>query len=397
MPETTAEALIPADSLHLDPVGGVAGDMFLAACLDAGVDAGALRAGLAALHLPGWRLEAREAHSNGIGGTHVDVVLEGPQPHERALAEILQLIAASGLSERAQAAATKVFRALGEAEAAVHRVPVEQIHFHEVGAVDALVDICGAAICLEIMGWPRVTAVPPPSGAGLVKSMHGLIPVPAPATLQLLRGRRLRPSGPGERTTPTGAALLAALAEEVPAMPDLVIERVGYGVGTRKLDDGPNVLRVIRGRAARGHATDSCVIVEANLDDATGQLAAHALEALLAAGAADAWLAPVVGKKGRPGFVLSAMVEEARLAAVQTALLRETPTLGVRWSRRERRVLDRAWREVETPWGRVRVKVGLLDGEAVNLAPEFDDCAAVANAAGVPLKQVLQAALAAAR
>jgi len=381
-------------TLFLDPVGGIAGDMFLAACVDLGVPHDGLVAALDGLRLPGWRLEARAASASGIAGTHVDVVTD-EQHSERGLHEILALLDDSSLPPRAKEAAARVFRALGDAEARAHRVPVEHVHFHEVGAIDSIVDIAGAAVCLELLGWPRVLASPPPAGGGTVVTRHGPIPIPAPATLELMRGRRLRASGPGERTTPTGAALLAVLSEEVPAMPDLAIEATGHGVGTKVFDDAPNVLRIVRGHSAAEHRTGSCVVVEANLDDATGQLVAHAIEMLLAAGAADAWVTPITGKKGRPGFLLSAMADEARLGAVQDVLLRETPTLGVRWSRRERRVLDREWREVGTPWGTVRVKVG-RSGDGANFAPEFDDCVRVAREKGVPLKDVMQAAVAAA-
>lgn len=382
--------------LFLDPVGGIAGDMFLAACLDLGVAQGALETELGRLGPLGFRLEVRRDERESTGGTHVDVVVEGEQPHDRAYVEIVRMVESAGFSERVRAAALEVFRRIGEAEARVHRRTLESIHFHEVGAVDSIVDVCGAAICLELLGWPRVLATPPPAGGGLVKCAHGTLPVPPPATLEIMRGRRFRSSGEGERTTPTGAGILAGLTEEVPSMPDLHVEQIGYGVGTRHFDDAPNVLRAVLGRGAQGHRGGACLLIEANLDDATGQVVAHALEAVLAAGALDAWLTPIVGKKGRPAHLLSALVEEGTRRAVETVILRETTSLGVRASRWERRVLDREWREVQTPWGAVRVKLGREAGQLVNVAPEHDDCLRLAREAGVPLKDVLQAALAAA-
>lgn len=383
-----------AETLFLDPVGGIAGDMFLAACLDLGVPEASLLAELSKLGPLGFALTVKRDFEASIAGLHVDVAVEGPQPHERSYLDIAKLVEASGLSPRTRDAALKVFRAIGEAEAHVHHKKLEDIHFHEVGAIDSIVDVCGAAICLELLGWPRVIATAPPAGSGTTSSMHGVIPIPAPATLEIMRGRRMRPSGPGERTTPTGAGILAALTEEVAAMPDLLIEKVGYGVGTKKFDDAPNVLRAVLGRAATNHAAKSCLIVEANLDDATGQILARAIEAILEAGAMDAWITPTVAKKGRPGHVLSAMVEQERLDAVRAAIFAETPTLGLRVTQCERTVLDREWREVTTPFGPVRVKLGLQNGKVVNIAPEHDDCLAIAKAKAVPLKRVIAAALA---
>jgi uncharacterized protein (TIGR00299 family) protein len=385
-----------ADTLFVDPVGGIAGDMFLAACLDAGVSPDALRAELAKLGPLGFDLRIRREHEASVAGLHVDVQVEGAQPHERSYVDIVALIERCSLSSRVKQAALRIFRRIGEAEAHVHHKSLEDIHFHEVGAVDSIVDICGAAICLELLDWPHVIATPPPAGSGTIQTAHGLIPVPPPATLEIMRGRTLRASGPGERTTPTGAGILAALSEEVPAMPDLVVERIGYGVGTRRFEDAPNVVRVVLGRRARNHAAKSCVLIETNLDDATGQILARAIDVMLEAGALDAWATPIVAKKGRPAHLVSALAELDTSDAVQRALLAETPSLGLRVTTCQRTVLDREWHHVVTPWGQVRVKVGLDGGRIVNVAPEHDDCLAVAKEAGVPLKRVLQAAAAAA-
>ncbi len=381
-----------ADTLFLDPVGGIAGDMFLAACLDLGVSQEKLEAELAKLGPLGFALKVTRDHEASIAGLHVDVVLEGEQPHERGYVEIRRMIEATTFSPRVKAAALSVFKVIGEAEAHVHHKALEDIHFHEVGAIDSIVDVCGAAICLELLAWPRLLASPPPAGAGMAKTVHGIIPIPPPATLEIMRGRRMRPSGPGERTTPTGAGILAALSEEHPAMPDMAIERIGYGVGTKRFEDAPNILRAVLGRAARNHEGQSSVLIEVNLDDATGQILARAIEASLEAGAQDAWATPIVAKKGRPAHMLSVLVDHDKRAAVEDVLLRETTTLGLRMRTVERLVLDREWHAVQTPWGNVRVKLGLRSGVVINVAPEHDDCLRLAKEAGVPLKRVLQVA-----
>jgi pyridinium-3,5-bisthiocarboxylic acid mononucleotide nickel chelatase len=382
--------------LILEPIGGLAGDMFLAAALDLGVDRAALEAALATLGVPGWRLEVTRRSVSGIAASHVDVVVEGPQPASRRLAELLDLVARSGLSPRARAAATGLLGRIGRAEAKVHGVPVEEVHLHEVGAVDSLVDLCGAAVVLELLGWPRVLSAPPELGRGLARTAHGPMPIPPPAVLELLAGKPVRPGGPpGEAVTPTGAALLAHFAEVGP-LPPFVPLRVGYGAGTVTWPDRPNVLRMtLAGPAAPDQDPAALFVVEANLDDATGQLVARAIEVLLEVGALDAWAAPLTMKKGRPGLLIGALCDGAHRAAVARALLTETTTLGVRWHQVERQVAERVLHQVETPWGPVRVKVATLDGREVGAQPEYEDALARARAAGVPLKDVLAAAAAA--
>src|SRR5512141_2783411 len=293
-----------AGLLVLEPIGGIAGDMFLAAALDLGVDRAALEAALRTLGVTGWRLEVARRTDSGIAGTHVDVVVEREQPHARGIAEILALVEASGLSPRARAAARAIFERIGRAEAKVHGVALDEVHFHEVGAVDSIVDVCGAAVALDLLGWPRVVSAPPALGRGIVRSAHGPMPAPPPAVIELLVGKPVRPGGPqGEAVTPTGAALLAELAEVGP-LPAFVPGRIGYGVGTVRWPDRPNVLRMtegepgstagvggigagagvalaaagaeVAGRAAEG--PDALWVLEANLDDCPGQLVARAIE-----------------------------------------------------------------------------------------------------------------------
>jgi pyridinium-3,5-bisthiocarboxylic acid mononucleotide nickel chelatase len=380
--------------LYLEPVGGIAGDMFLAAGVDLGLSPEALTQALSGLKVPGWKLAVSRAVRHAISGTHLDVVVDEREAHpHRAYTDIRQLIeSAETLSPKAKSRALEVFRAIGEAEAKVHGVSLDEIHFHEVGAVDSIVDICGAAVVLDLLGDPEVYAAPPPLGSGTIRVAHGNMPIPVPATLELLKDVPVRFEGVGELTTPTGAALLKVLAR-IGHPPDFIVERVGYGVGTKDFKDRPNVLRASLGRAE--DKAEGLWVVEANLDDSTPQLLGHLVERLLAGGALDAWVTPVVMKKGRPGHLLSAMVEGSRREAVVDLMLRESTTLGVRSYPVERQALERDWVEVETPWGKVRVKRGLRGGEVLNAHPEFEDCRRIAEAAGVPVKQVMAAALAA--
>ena len=385
--------------LHLETIGGIAGDMFLAAALDVGVDRAALEAALRTLRVPGWRLEVTRRSASGIEGTHVDVVVEGEQPHARGLGEILALVDGSGLPGRARAAARALFERIGRAEAKIHGIPLEEVHFHEVGAVDSIVDLCGAAVALDLLGWPKVVAAPPELGSGLTRTAHGPLPVPTPAVLEIFSGTPVRHGGPpGEAITPTGAAILAELAAVGP-IPVFAPRRIGYGVGTSSWPDRPNVLRMTLGdpvTSAAGEPDGLCVL-EANLDDCPGQLVARAIEVALEAGALDAWAAPVTMKKGRPGVLLSALVDEARREAVTKAFFEETTTLGVRRHAVGRDVLDREISTVETPYGPVRVKVARSGGRELGAHPEYDDCARVAREKGVAVREVMAAALAAHR
>lgn len=395
--------------LVLEPIGGIAGDMFLAAALDLGVDRARLEGALRTLGVPSWRLEVQRRSASAILGTHVDVVVEGHEPPARSLSAILALVDGSGLSPRAKATARALFERIGRAEAKVHGIPVEEVHFHEVGAVDSIVDICGAAVVLELLGWPRVVSAPPELGRGIARTAHGPVPIPPPAVLELLAGKPVRPGGPpGEAVTPTGAAILAELAELGP-LPPFVPQQIGYGIGTVAWPDRPNVLRMTLaepvpaaspggpGGAREGAGEEALWVLEANLDDCPGQLVARAIEAALEAGALDAWAAPLTMKKGRPGVLLGALCEEPRRAAVSAALFAETTTLGLRRHRVERDVLERALEEVATPYGPVRVKVARLAGREVGAHPEYDDCLARAKERGVAVREVMTAAIAAHR
>jgi pyridinium-3,5-bisthiocarboxylic acid mononucleotide nickel chelatase len=381
--------------LYLEPVGGIAGDMFLAAAVDLGVSVDALQSGLAGLGLGAFRLVASSAERQGLTGVHVDVVpAAGPVGSGHTpLSDILRRIDASGLPERARTRARAVFQAIGQVEASIHGVGVEAVEFHEVGAVDSIVDICGAALALELLGDPLLLCGPVPLGSGMVDTAHGRLPVPAPATLELLQGVPVRFEGVGELTTPTGAALVKVLCR-AGTPPEMVVERVGYGVGTKVWPDRPNVLRATLGRPTASAGTGTYVL-EVNLDDCTPQLLGTLVEGLLSRGALDAWVLPATMKKGRPGHLLGALVEGETREALVDYLLRESTTLGVRMARVERTVLDREFHTVQTPQGPVRMKVGKRGQQTLNVAPEYEDVRARAEAAGVPVKVVWAEALAA--
>ncbi len=381
--------------LYLEPVGGIAGDMFLAAAVDLGVELAALEAALKGLAVPGWRLVTSRATRHELTGTHVRVELSAPEEHpHRSLADIQQLIrAAPTLSPAAKERALAVFQRVGEAEAKIHGVPLQQIHFHEVGAVDSIVDICGAAVALELLGDPEVFCAPPPLGSGTAKTAHGALPIPAPATLELLRDVPVRFEGVGELTTPTGAALIRSFARVGPP-PELTLTRVGYGVGTKDFPDRANVLRASLGQSAHAGAQGTFVL-EANLDDCSPQWLGALIDRALEAGALDAYVLPAVMKKGRPGHLLGVLAPADKKDALVQLLLRESTTLGVRFHRVERVALEREHVEVQTPHGSVRVKLGRFGGEVLNAQPEHEDCLARAKEHGVPLKQVWAEAVAA--
>lgn len=377
--------------LWLDPVGGCSGDMCLAALVDLGVPPEAIRERLAGLDLGPWELRVSRSSKMGIVGTRVDVVVEGPRADHTSWRKIRERIERASLPDRARRHALAIFERLAAAEARVHGTSPEEVHFHEVGAVDSIVDVVGVAVALDWLGIDEIRASPPPLGSGMVQTQHGPMPVPAPATLELLAGREVRPSGPGERTTPTGAAILAATS--VPGLPgSFVPRRIGYGIGHRDFDDAPNVLRACLGFRERGG--EALYLVETQIDDAAPQVVAHAIEACLQAGALDAWAAPIVMKKGRPGHLLAALAPASLRDRMIETIVRETPTLGVRYHAVDRLALERRFEEVETAFGTVPVKVASLGGEVLGAAPEWEVCRALAAAAGVPARKVREEALA---
>ena len=385
----------------LDCSAGISGDMLLGALVDAGVELAVLQAAVDGLGVEPIRLVAREVTRAGIGATKVDVELrEVREVREggttRTWADVRELLEGANLVEAVRSAALAVFARLAAAEAAVHRVPPDEVHFHEVGALDALADIVGCAAGLHKLGLTALTASPVALGAGTARGAHGPIPVPAPAVLALLAGVPVE-AGPvrAEMTTPTGAALLVTAATAYGPMPSMVLARTGSGAGRRDPAEVANVLRLVLGEPVAGSAPAGWML-EANVDDLDPRLWPGVLAALLAAGAADAWLTPILMKKGRPAHTLSVLCGEADLEALRSSVFRETSTLGVRTARVARHALERREHAVEVDGQPVRVKLGLLRGEVVNVMPEWEDVAAAARVLGRPAKSVLLDAHAAA-
>lgn len=379
---------------YLDCFSGISGDMLLGALVDAGADLEALRASLRSLPLDGYTVEAEPATEHGISGTRVRVALENEGTHEhRRLADIERLIAAAQLPERAQARAIAIFRRLAEAEGAVHGTAPEEVTFHEVGAVDSIVDIVGSAVGLELLGIDDLYCSELPLTSGRVRSAHGALPVPAPATLELLKGTdavwRSVPAE-GELVTPTGAAFVATLARF--ARPALRASTIGYGFGTRSLP-WANCLRLVLGQApaaiARVEDTgdferDEIMVIESNIDNISGEALGWLMERLLAAGALDVSFAPLQMKKGRPATLLTVLVPPEEAERIAALIVRESGTLGVRMHRAERLKAGRRVEEIETPLGSARVKLKLVGGTVIAVSPEYEDCRALAEAHGLP-------------
>ena len=383
---------------YLDCVGGLAGDMLIAALLDAGAPEEALHAVPGRLGLDDVVIRVDRVERHGIGALHLDVVANR-ETAERTWSSIRAQLAAADLDDRVRERATSVFERLATVEAQIHRVPVEDLQFHELGAVDTLVDVVGAVTLFAALRVERLVCSPLPAGRGIVHAAHGVLPSPAPATVALLVGVPVfGVDVAAELVTPTGAAIASTLADGWGALPAMTLTGVGYGAGTADFVERPNVVRVLLGRAERDARPEHDVaLLETNLDDLSPELVPDAIDRCFAAGALDVWTAPVGMKKGRPGVILSALARPEMEAAVARAILEETTALGVRVARLRRYELEREERTIEFEGHAVRVKLARLDGRVVNVAPEHDDCAAVARATGAPVKSVWAAALAAAR
>jgi uncharacterized protein (TIGR00299 family) protein len=380
---------------HFDCFSGISGDMTLGALIDAGVDAEAVRAAISSLGLP-ITLKVEKVRKGGFAATYVQV--EAPDEHKhRHLHHVEEILNRGSLSAKQRELALRIFRRVAEAEAAVHGLPIEKVHFHEVGALDSIADIAGAAVALDLLGVERFTSRSVPTGCGTVKCAHGIMPVPAPGTAELLKGVPLAPSKiEAELTTPTGAAILTAVVREWTEAPAMTVERVGHGAGTRNLPEQPNILRVFVGEAHGsqpvGLATDQVWVLETNLDDVPAEVIGYCYDLLFAAGALDVFTAPILMKKNRPGVLLSVLCPESAVAAVEDMLFRETTTLGVRRYPATRHKLHRKEHTVQTPWGPVKGKLGWREGRPPVFAPEYDDCARVAREQKVPLREVYEQA-----
>jgi len=397
---------------YLNCFSGISGDMLLGALVDAGVPLASLEETTAALNV-GARLEARKVSRGGLAATKVDVITPDTQhehehehehhhhPHthaaHRSLSAILGIIAAAPLADRVKQRSSRAFQLLGEAEAAIHSIPIEEVHFHEVGAIDTIVDIVCAAAGAELLNVDRWLASPLNVGSGTVLCQHGMLPVPAPATLALLGDAPVYAAGPPmERVTPTGAALLRMLDVRYLPLPVMRVSATGYGAGGRETPGQPNLLRLLVGDqdADIDGAVESIAIIETVIDDSTPQLLAYVSELLLASGAWDVYRVAVQMKKGRAGVQLTVLCSPDRIAALREIVLSETTTIGLHWRIENKIALAREFAEVETAWGKVRIKIARWpSGKIANAAPEYEDCRQIAAAHSIPLKRVMEEAM----
>jgi len=440
--------------LYYDCFAGISGDMNLGAMIDVGVDAEYLIAELQKLKLEGYEIRVSEQQRKGITGTRVEVILTGNEhehhhdhghshghghnnlgnpgnifdklkrriipeyyqelerehqhEHEhRNLKDIEKIIGNSELSDKVKTMSLDIFRMVAQAEAKIHGKPIEEVHFHEVGAVDSIVDIVGAAICIDYLSPDRIIASPVEMGGGFVNCAHGRFPVPAPATLEIMKGKPMKMGAvPFETATPTGVAILAALADEFTEKPEFTIVKTGYGIGHRDTEI-PNVLRVCIGEIDENHVgitnsaqkktyqtastmetTVDAVVMECNIDDMNPERYAYVMERLFEAGADDVYLQNIMMKKSRPAVMLSVLCDPEKIPAIEHLLFTETTTLGVRYRYVKKTMLDRRTATVDTPWGQVRIKEAYYQGEKLRTKPEYDDCAAIARKHGISIEKV---------
>lgn len=370
--------------------------MTLAALIDAGVDAAAIRAGIESLGLPGVKLSTAEVLKGGFRATHVRV--EHPEQHaHRHLGDITRIIqGAAKVSAKQKDLALKIFAAVAAAEAKVHGASIDQVHFHEVGAIDSIVDIVGAAIGFDLLGADQIVASPVPTGRGQVRIAHGVCTVPTPGTAELLKGMPLVDVPvEAELTTPTGAAILKVLVDQFAALPAMKIESIGYGAGTMSFPDRANLLRIFVGTAVQSPERDVVTLLETNLDDVSGEIIGYAKLRLLEAGALDVFTIPIQMKKDRPGVLLSVLAAPSDVETMETILFAETGTFGIRKSTVERSKRSREAHQVKTAWGSVDGKLGTQSNGATIFTPEFESCAKIAASSGIPLRDVYRAAEAA--
>ena len=385
---------------YLDCFSGLSGDMFLGSLLDAGLSFDQLKQCLQTLPFHGYELELRRETRNQISGSRFVVRLDEAHnkkighknsDHEnRGLKDIREVIDQGDLTDSVKKTSMEIFESLARVEGYIHNLPPDQVHFHEVGAVDSIIDIVGTVYALEALGIERLLVSPLPLGSGFVKTAHGRIPVPAPATLALLKGVPVLNSDvQQEMVTPTGAALATGLADAFGPMPTMVVENVGYGVGSRELPDRPNLLRIIIGHEKHGNQTDTVVVLETNLDDMRPEFLGYLMERLFHASALDVVFVPVQMKKNRPGVQVQVIGRPEHKDRLMEIMVQESTTLGIRFRYSQRMILERNQAEVESPWGKISVK-RVIQGESTRLVPEYDVCREIALKNNIPLRDVYQ-------
>src|SRR5262247_88379 len=381
--------------IYFDCPSGAAGDMIMASLIDAGVSVDALRAELGKLPLTGWELVVRDVRKGAFRATKVDVAIDHHAHHRhRTLGDIVAILEASTLRDAIKDKARRIFTRLAEAEARVHGTTTDQVHFHDVGAVDAIVDVTGGVIALELIGAQAIHVSALPIGGGFVEGAHGRIPIPGPGTAELLRGFPVVDTGvKAELVTPTGAAILTTLAASAGKMPAMTVETIGYGAGTMDLPGTPNVLRCFLGQTTTSEAGDETVLeIETTIDDMSPQLYEPLIERLFGAGALDVYLQPVIMKRGRPGIVVTTLCAPERVGDLSQVLFEESTTIGVRWSERRRARLQREVIVLTTTYGAIPFKVSRLQGRIMTVTPEFVDVERIAREKSLPVREVLDQA-----
>ncbi|HUS87027.1 MAG TPA: nickel pincer cofactor biosynthesis protein LarC [Bacteroidales bacterium] len=376
--------------LYYDCFSGVSGDMNLGAMIDLGVDADLLRSELAKLNLEGWELRIETDQRHRIVGTKATVIHDAKRLHHRNLEDIKNIIDSSGVGAGVKDLANRIFRLIAEAEAEVHKVPVDKIHFHEVGAVDSIIDIVGAAVCFDMMSVEKVFVSKVELGSGFVKCDHGVLPVPTPATAEILKDIPVSKGGVDfEATTPTGAAIIATLGDEFGGILNFKIVKTGYGIGQKESPRRPNLLRVHLAETLTGSLIGSeALLMESNIDDMNPELFEGLMDRLLEAGASDVYLTPVIMKKSRPGTKISIVCYSDKKEQITKILFRESTTLGIRSTPIEKLMLEREFKHVDTPFGKISVKFSYYEGKVVAAKPEFDRCNEIARKEGIPLREV---------
>ncbi|HEX6728845.1 MAG TPA: nickel pincer cofactor biosynthesis protein LarC [Pyrinomonadaceae bacterium] len=375
-------------ALYFDSFAGASGDMILGAMVDAGADQNALAQQLSLLNVAGFELQFEKVKRAGLSATHAVVTIQ-PEHEHRHLSDILKIINNSSLNAAVKERASKIFTRLAQAEARVHNEPVEDVHFHEVGALDAIVDVVGAAICFDLLGIDEFICSPLHVGSGVVEMAHGRFPVPPPAVAELLKGVPFYSTDiKGELLTPTGAAIITTISKQYGSVPAIEVAQIGYGAGTREYENFPNVLRVLVGTTGSELSSERLLMIETNIDDVSPQIVGHVMDRAFEMGALDCYFTAVQMKKNRPGVLLSVLCDVGTKDSIMQLLFRETTTLGIRSYEVDRRALARSIVRVETPYGLIDVKVAQLNGQVVNEMPEFDQCRNAAARAGVPVKVV---------
>lgn len=377
--------------------------MILGALTDAGFDIDLLRGQLAQLHLHGYEIFAEKVKRAGISGIKVQVVIFPEHDHTDVshhdhdhhhgprlkLSDIQAIIEKSTLRSDIKAGSIRVFQRLAMAEAKVHDTTIEEVHFHEVGAIDSIIDVIGSVIAIKYMGIEKIYFSPVPTGCGYTTCEHGTFPVPAPATAELLKNQLLKSVNvEKELTTPTGAAIITTLGECLRTNPEMKILQIGYGAGSNDNPGIPNLLRIFIGETTAGTESDEMWIVETNIDNMPGEILGYVMDKLFQAGAVDVYFTPMQMKKGRPGTMISAIVSELNLFTVESVLFSQTTTFGIRKYKVFRKVLTREFKELDSPLGKIKIKIGTFDGDIKSISPEYEDCKKIAEEKGIPLKQV---------